>query len=295
MGAAVTIAGAAAGAVRLLGSPAPDKVREEIPGAVRCGLPADLRLNPDVVNAHAVAVTETSTLYAAFLADGGYCTEIVTANERSRGATCSVASDLEQHPLSITVPSDDAAAGTDPVTIGGRVNRRGVATLELRYGPGGPVDQVPLGEDRFFVFDVPGSRRVLARRSALELTARDASGAVIAEGTVPADWAGLAVSDESAPLFVNTRSDAGDLTKVFGIDEHVGAVGAVSLELRYADGGVATIALDEDGSYHYDVPGPKVSGFMTPALLVALDARQQPVATASVAAVAYWRGRERGR
>ncbi len=292
--AAVVLAGVAVGAVHVLGGPAPDKVREEI-RAVDSGLPADLRLNPDVVNAHAVAVSESSTLYAAFLKDGGYCTEIVTANERSRGATCSVAADLERLPISITLPTDDNAADSAPVTIGGRINRRGVATIELRYGSGGPTDQLTPGENGFFILDVPNDHRALARHSQLDLTARNSSGAVIARGTVPADWAGPAASDDSVPLFVSTRSTSKDLTKVLGIDGHVNAAGAATLSLRYSGGAVVSIPLDQHGNYHYDVPDSRIHDFMEPRLLVALDAQGHPVAEARVAAVAYWRGRERGR
>src|SRR5512132_3659151 len=59
--------------------------------AVDRGLPADLRLNPDVEHASAVAATATATLYAASLQGGGSCTEIVTAGDRGRGARCTTA------------------------------------------------------------------------------------------------------------------------------------------------------------------------------------------------------------
>ena len=69
-GAGALLLGAAAlGAATLLGWPAPRHVQDEI-AAVDRGLPADLRLNPDVEHARAVASTASATLYAASLRDG---------------------------------------------------------------------------------------------------------------------------------------------------------------------------------------------------------------------------------
>src|SRR5436190_21953179 len=87
---ALAAAGASWGMMRALGGPAPDHVRQDLAG-VDQGLPPDLRLNPDVVHARAVASTGYVTLYAADLGRGGYCTEIVTAGERGRGAICTTA------------------------------------------------------------------------------------------------------------------------------------------------------------------------------------------------------------
>jgi hypothetical protein len=53
-------AGAAFGAAALLGVPAPWHVKQEI-AAVDRGMPADLRLNPDVEHAVAVAATDRAT------------------------------------------------------------------------------------------------------------------------------------------------------------------------------------------------------------------------------------------
>ena len=89
---ALVVAGAAFATATLLGWPAPDHVKKEI-AAVDRGLPEDLRLNPDVEHASAVASSGSSTLYAASLKDGGHCTELVTPDDRGRGATCSTGSD----------------------------------------------------------------------------------------------------------------------------------------------------------------------------------------------------------
>jgi hypothetical protein len=67
--AVLVLAGAAFGTAALLGWPAPEHVKKDL-AAVDQGLPADLRLNPDVEHARAVASTGSSTLYAADLAPG---------------------------------------------------------------------------------------------------------------------------------------------------------------------------------------------------------------------------------
>jgi hypothetical protein len=289
---ALAVAGVAAGAVRLLGSPAPAHVQADLQ-AVDRGLPADLRLNPDVTNARSVAETATSVLYAARLQDGGFCSEIVTAGGRGRGSTCSTAADVAGRPMEITLPSDDTPSS--PVTVGGRVNARDAMTLELRYGGQGPTDAISLGDDRFFVFDVPAEHVELAHSSDLVLTARNARGAVVARATVPSDWGDKAVPDDVAPLYVSTRSEESDLTKVFGIEGHVSAPGAVALQLRYADGQSVKIDLEQDGTYAYTLPSERIDSFMRPQTLVALDASNNVVVSAPVAAVAYWTGKERGR
>jgi hypothetical protein len=128
----------------------------------------------------------------------------------------------------------------------------------------------------------------------MKLIVRDSDGTVRAQTSIPADWDGPAVSDKTRPLFVSTRSDSSDFTKVYGIEGHVGAPGAVSLELQYLDGAKATIPI-ENGGYFYTVPSSRVDDFMRPQGMVALDRDGNVVAQAPVAAVAYWAGRERGR
>src|SRR5947207_2407655 len=118
---ALALTGAGLGAAVLFGWPAPQHVKDEI-AAVDRGLPADLRLNPDVEHARAVAATGTATLYAASLHDGGSCTEIVTAGERGRGATCATGAEGGSRPLDVVLPFDDQAGPDAPVVVGGRVN-----------------------------------------------------------------------------------------------------------------------------------------------------------------------------
>jgi hypothetical protein len=290
--AALVVAGAAFGTATLLGWPAPEHVKQEI-AAVDRGLPEDLRLNPDVEHASAVASTGSSTLYAAALRDGGRCTELVTGDDRGRGATCTTASDERARPIDVTLPFDEGTGDEAPVVLAGRLNASEGAELEIGY-EGGGSDAISLGDDRYFVFEVPAERRASAHASGFRLIARDDGGSVIATMSIPADWDDEAVPDEAAPLFVSTRSDESDLTKVYGLEGHVSAEGATSLELDYGDGDRVPIAIEPDGSFEYTVPPDRVDDFMEPRTLVARDQAGNEIVSRPVAAVAYWRGRERG-
>jgi hypothetical protein len=289
--ASLVLTAAGFGAAALLGWPAPPHVKQEI-AAVDQGLPADLRLNPDVEHARAVAATEEATLYAASLRDGGSCSEIVTAGERGRGATCTTGAQAGSRPLDVVMPFDDHAGPDSPVVVGGRVNAEEGASLHVRYADGSS-DPVPLGDDRYFLFEIPAAQRASVHASGLELVAYDRGGAVVGRATVPADWDDPAVPDDQAPLYVGTRSDESDFTKVYGLEGHVSAPGASRLELEYGDGTRDVIPIQADGSYEYAVPASRVDDFMQPRRLVALDEHGREVASAWVAAVAYWRGRER--
>jgi hypothetical protein len=291
-GAGALLLGAAAlGAATLLGWPAPRHVQNEI-AAVDRGLPADLRLNPDVEHARAVASTASATLYAASLRDGGSCNEIVTAGERGRGATCATAADRARQAIDLVAPFDDGAGPQAPVVLGGRINDAAGSNLEAVYANGGH-DDVGLGEDRYFLFEVPAEQRPSVHASGLELIARNGDGSIVGRATLPADWDDSAVPDEQAPLYVSTRSDESDFTKVYGLEGHVGAPGAVRLELDYGDGTRATIPIKADGSYEYAVPPERMGDFMKPLTLAALDKSGKVVASTTVAAVAYWRGHQR--
>ena len=283
------VTGVALGAARVFGWPAPGHVQDDI-AAVDRGLPEDLRLNPDARNARAVAAGDSSTLYAADLRDGGHCTEIVTADGRGRGATCTTAPAMESQPIEVTLPSDDHATASSPVVIGGRLNIR-AERVEVDYG--GVTDWVPLGDDGYFVFDVPTNHLAAAHATAIVVTARAHDGAALARVTVPSDWDEPALPDERQPLYVSTRSDESDFTKVYGLEGHVSASGATRLELRYDDGATVAIPIKPDGSYFYAVQLARIGDFMRPQLLLALNAHGRAVAQAPVAAVAFWRGRER--
>ena len=117
--AALALGGTAAVAgFDILGSPAPPVVRHDLESVDR-GMPRDLRLNPDVESARAVAATGDSVVYYAQLAGGGYCAELVTRGAPPRGAVCSTDADAEG--LSVTVPFTDPVTDDSPVTVSGRV------------------------------------------------------------------------------------------------------------------------------------------------------------------------------
>src|ERR671937_897419 len=177
--------------------------------------------------------------------------------------------------------------------LGGRINVDTGSSLRVRYSDGS-VDKIPLGNDRYFLFEIPAEHRASVHADGLELIAENAQGAVVGRATVPADWDGPAVPDEQAPLYASTRSDESDFTKVYGLEGHVSAARATQLELAYGDGTRATIPIQPDGSYDYTVPADRIGDFMQPRSLEALDEHGVVVARTWVAAVAYWRGRERG-
>jgi hypothetical protein len=289
---ALVLAGAGVGAATFFGWPAPPHVKNELAGVDR-GLPADLRLNPDVEHARAVAATATSTLYAASLRGGGSCIEIVTTGERGRGVACTTGAEFAARALQMTVPSDAGAGPQTPVVVGGRLAAKEATRLEVRFQDGS-AEPVHFGDDRFFLFDVPAGQLASVHAAGLVLVALDQTGAVVGRQQLPADWDDPAAPDEQAPLYVSTRSDESDFTKVYGLEGHVGAAGAATLELDYGDGTTVAIPLQPDGGYEYTVPPQGVGDFMTPGTLVAHDADRRVVARATVAAVAYWRGRERG-
>src|SRR5919204_2658901 len=145
-GAAVLVlSGASFGISILLGWPAPEHVKREL-AAVDQGLPEDLRLNPDVEHAVAVAATDTATLYAATLRGGGSCSEIVTADDRGRGATCTTSAQYVARPIDITLPFDEGETPETPVVVGGRINETTATRLEIVYADGSG-DGIELGDD----------------------------------------------------------------------------------------------------------------------------------------------------
>jgi hypothetical protein len=290
--AALVVAGAAFGTATLLGWPAPEHVKKEI-AAVDRGLPEDLRLNPDVETARAVASDGSSTLYAASLKDGGSCTELVTTGDRGRGATCATASREIADPINVVVPFDDGAGEDARVVLAGRLNDPAGTELEITYVDGGS-DPIPLGDDRYFVYEVPAGHRASAHADGFELVAQDDNGSTIASTSVPPSWDDAAVPDDASLLYVGTRSDESDFTKVYGLEGHVSAEGANTLELRYSNGETVQIPIRPDGSFEYTVPADRVDDFMDQQLVVARDQAGRALASRPVAAVAYWRGRERG-
>jgi len=288
----VLVLGAAAGAAAvLLGEPAPPQVKEDLRG-VDVGFPADLRYNPDVAHARSVAATGDATLYYAELKDGGHCTEIVTSGD-PRGAVCTTAAQVGAEPIELTIPFTDPVTLDSPVTIGGRVNASGVASIEVRYGGGGS-DPIPLGDGGFFLFDVPSAHVQLVHSADFSIVALASDGNQVASATVPAiapEPSGPV--EDSAPITVDTISDGSDFTKVLGVRGRVNAEGATSLEFRYPGGATVSVTLAPDGSYDFDIPSERQGDlFHAPGTLIARDASGREVASAPVAAVAFWRAHQ---
>ena len=287
------VLGAGAGtAAILLGEPAPPEVKKDL-GAVDAGFPADLRYNPDVANARSVATTGPSTLYYAELKDGGHCTEIATSGV-PRGAVCKSATEMRQEPIELTIPFTDPVTTSSPVTIGGHVNAVGVSSVEIRYGDGS-MDSIALGDNDFFIFDVPNDHVAAVHNSAFSIVGLNEGGEKVAQTDVPA----IGVEPEGpiedpAPITVDTISDGSDVTKVLGVRGRVQAEGAVSLEFHYPDGTTITIPL-HDGRYSFDIPSERQGDlFDRPGMLIARDADGKEVASLPVAAVAFWRAHEGG-
>ena len=166
-------AGAAAG--EIVGRPAPATVQRDIAN-VDQGMPADLRLNPDVQDARLAAVADEAALYSATLADGGYCFEIVTVADGPRGAVCTPGSSVGSLPIEITAPFTDPITASSPIVVGGRVNVA-ASSLAARFADGA-TEPIALGADGFYLFVVPADELAGAHANGFELQARDATGLV---------------------------------------------------------------------------------------------------------------------
>ena len=173
--------------------------------------------------------------------------------------------------------------------IAGHVQPANAASLSLVLSDGRRIP-VPFGAQHFYVIDLTGADAAEVRSHGVALVAADAAGTELARTTVPADWDASAqdVAKETT-IDVTTRSDGSDFTKVLGIDGVLRDPLPASLQLVYDDSHTADIALEPDGSFHYDVPADRQADFMTPRRLVGRDAQGRIVVDRPVAAVAYWR------
>jgi hypothetical protein len=224
-------------------------------------MPPDLRYNPDLSNARAVAATPSGTLYAADLPDGGYCIEAASTDDQPRGGTCIRAAEASAQPIEVLAPiaQDDDA----PLLIGGRLNSADLDTLEVAY-EGGAASPVPLGLDRYFLIEVPAADKAAALDYGAQLTALDAEGRVAARQHIPplrdTDPKGTAF-DRKQPIYVSTISDDSDFTLVLGIEGRVNIPRYATLELTYPDGTVIRIPTDADGRYSFEFPRARRDDF----------------------------------
>ena len=278
----------AAAASGLLGEPAPEPIRAHI-AAVDEGLPEDLRANPDVDNAMAVASTASAVLYAADVKDGGYCYEIATQGDRPTGAVCVTASRVGDRAIEITapIPADDAA----PLLVGGRINDSHVEQIVARY-PNGTFVDVELGLSGYWLLEVPQDARDVALTTGLEIVGVGGDGQDLTTVAVPPlrddDPAGA--HDQAQPIFVSTISSEHDLTLVLGLEGSVNVADAATLELQYPDGTITPITLAADHSYRFILPDDRQSDFANAfGQLIARDANGATVATTSISSVANHR------
>ena len=282
--------GIAAATGWLFGQPAPDSVRTDIAG-VDQGMPADLRLNPDVANARLVAVAGDAKLYYASLKDGGYCFEIVTASAEGRGAVCTPAAKIQADSIEVTSPFVDPVTSGSRILVGGRVNVTSVDGLVARFASGAEA-AIPLGDDRFYLFDVPEAERASVHASGMTLIARQAGTTIATAQLPPTDFSNPEEMDRLQPIFVSTISTSSDFTKVLGVEGSVNIAGAKTLELQYPDGTVVPVPIQAGGTYRYMIPADRQDDlFHQPGWLVARDAGGAEVGRAPVAAVAYWHSR----
>ncbi|MEP7019036.1 MAG: hypothetical protein ABI808_00180 [Pseudonocardiales bacterium] len=282
---ALTVAGAAAAATTMLGGSAPDTVRAHL-AELDAGMPPDLRYNPDLVHARAVAATESGALYAADLRDGGYCIEAATADGRPRGGSCVTAADAAARPIEIIAP---LPLGDAPLLIAGHLNDANLTALTATFS-GATSHRIDLGLDRYFLIEVPAEQRSSALDTGLELTAENSDGDPVAHVRVPPLRDDGAKLDDRQPIFVSTMSDGTDLTLLLGIEGRVNVAGSVSLDLTYPDGTVATISTRSDGTYRVTLPADRRDDFARAfGVLTARDADGRALATAPVGSVAAWR------
>ncbi|MEO7397190.1 MAG: hypothetical protein ABIW84_01365 [Ilumatobacteraceae bacterium] len=293
--AAVAVTGGlvtARAAADVLGGPAPDRVRAHL-AALDEGMPADLRLDPDLDHARAVASTTSGVLYAADLTSGGYCLEVVTDGDRPRGAVCVTAADLGESPLEITAPIPDEPDGV--ILVGGRINDDRVQQVEIRYADG-QTSGAASGLEGYWLFEVSADERQDALNTGLVVAGIDADGVDVVTVSVPPlrdDDPDGTKFDRLQPILLSTISSGDDFTLLLGVEGSLNAADAATLELQYPDGATTMIAVAPDGSYRFIVPTDREHDFASATgALIARDATGQIVATVAVTSVANAHGTE---
>lgn len=279
----LSVAAAAAG---VLGRPAPDRVRQHL-AALDHGMPEDLRLNPDLEHARAVAATSSGALYAANLKGGGYCLEVVTEGDRPRGAVCVTAAHLLDRAIEVTAPI--ASETPSALLVGGRINDERVERVVVRSATGRSTD-VTVGLERYWLFEVPPNERDDALNQGLVVAGLDADGRDVFRQVVPPlrddDPTGTRF-DHSQPIFVSTISTGDDLTLVVGVEGSVNVANAATLELQYPDGVATMIPIGTDGAYRYVLPADRQDDFArATGRVIARNAAGEILATAPISSVA---------
>jgi hypothetical protein len=276
---AVVGTGGAVAARALLGDPAPPAVQASL-AAVDEGMPADLRLQPDVANARSVARDGDAVLYAADLPDGGTCTELAIAG-RPAGAIC--VRGTASAPIQASIPGTPEETST-PVVVGGRVTvaaDRVVAVLagEQRL----PVVLEPGG---YFVASLDPAGSAAARRG-LSLEALQGDTVV---ASVDLSDAFTPERPPAEPISLELVSGDGDLTRVVRVYGTVRVPGTAAVRLVFPDGGATEAAVAPDGRYELALPVDRQADLAErPGRVVVLDAAGHELASRAVAAVSWWR------
>lgn len=280
---AVVGTGGAVAARALLGDPAPPAVQASI-AAVDEGMPADLRLQPDVTNARSVARDGDAVLYAADLPDGGTCTELAIAG-RPAGAICVRGGAAAPIQASIPGTPEDT---TGPVVVGGRVNVVADRAVVVADGERLPVALEPGG---YFVASLDAERSAAARRE-LSIEARQGD-AVVA--TVDLSDAFSPERPLAEPISLELVSGEGDLSRVVSVHGAITVPGATAVRLVYPDGTATEVTVGPDGRYELTLPTDRQADLADrPGRVIALDAAGHELASRAVAAVSWWRAHEGG-
>jgi hypothetical protein len=280
--------GGTAAAQALLGAPAPPSVKSSI-GAVDAGLPADLRLYPDAVNARAVAAGGKAVLYAADLPDGGVCTELAIG-ARPLGVTCSTRKQRSASAIDVTIPGTPEDDPSLPIVVGGQVNFAADAVqLVADRRQLIPVQVEPAG---FFVAALTKDQSLAARRGLRIDVLR--AGKVVASRDLSAAFAPEPTRRD--PIAVEMVSGPDDLTQLRSFYGSVQLKKAVTVRLEFPDGTAMEQPLGRGGRFDFQLPEARSRDFARlPGRLVALDADGRVLASRKVGAVSYWRARERSR
>lgn len=195
--ATLVVVGGSVAATTGLFSPAPESVKDTFAGlndATGGGIDASKAIKIGVIDDHAA--------YAAPTDDGGFCL-YYASNPRSgpTGSTCT-GHDAAAGEIVLNV-----SLGTDGGFVFGRIGEASATTVEIELpGRGGRIS-APVGQDRFFLVNLPESAMRaltvevpvgpkdpptkdggpirsfdLSRIDAITATARDAEGAIVAHG-----------------------------------------------------------------------------------------------------------------
>lgn len=289
IGLALAVAGSGGIAVAAAILSAPDAVKAHLAELDR-GMPADLRYNPDLDHARAVATVPSGVLYLADLANGGYCLEIASVGGQPRGATCVPADQFDRFPLDVTAPLPE---GTAPLLIGGRASLWTITQVEVRYADGTHW-RTRLGVDRTWLLEVSEAKRASALGSGVDVTGLDQNGGTVAVVNVPPlrddDPLGTR-HDQEQPLVLNTISDESDRTLVLGVTGQVNLMD-VTLEVQFPDSTRLPVRVAGDGSFNLRFAPDRQDDFArTPGRLVALRGGAV-VASTPIGSLAAWRARQ---